>query len=128
MHLTDSQRKQIEQRLAEREAELQAEVRAAKGDAEDGDEAGPDVQDMVEVGEERFRRGMEHVDLQRDQEELRAIADARERMLNGSYGECVDCGKTIPFQRLEVQPFALRCIDCQAKWEKTHPTTPVFSV
>ena len=70
----------------------------------------PQVEDQVEAGEQRFRRGMEHVDLQRDQEELRAIEDARERIASGRYGDCVDCGRPIPFERLQVQPFALRCV------------------
>lgn len=128
-HLTDAQLQGIQQRLYSREAELREEVRAAKEAAAERPSAqGPQVEDQVEAGEQRFRRGMEHVDLQRDQEELRAIEDAHERIASGRYGDCVDCGRPIPFERLQVQPFALRCVADQAKWEKTHPAAPHFTV
>lgn len=127
--LTDAQLTTIEQRLAGREAGLRTEVQAAKqAKAEQPGAPGHNVEDLGATGEERFRHGMEHVELQRDQEELVAIADARERIANGSYGACVDCGRRIPFERLEVQPTALRDVACQQAWEKTHPTTPAFTV
>jgi len=44
--------------------------------------------------------------------ELHLIAKALEQIKNGSYGECIDCGKAIPKARLEAQPFAERCIEC----------------
>ncbi|UUZ64436.1 TraR/DksA C4-type zinc finger protein [Polaromonas sp. P1-6] len=71
------------------------------------------MQDPGEDAEERFRHGLEHVDLQRDQEELRAIQQAQERMADSSYGSCIDCGQPIPFERLKAQPSASRCIACQ---------------
>ena len=44
--------------------------------------------------------------------ELHLIAKALDQIKNGSYGECIDCGKPIPKARLEAQPFAERCIEC----------------
>jgi DnaK suppressor protein len=127
--LTKAQLQTLRERLTRREAVLQAEVREARAErAERPSAQGPNVEDAVEGGEERFRHGIEHAELQRDQEELRAIDDARERMDAGRYGACVDCGRDIPFARLEVQPFAQRCVDCQQKWERAHPTTPAFTV
>jgi len=32
--------------------------------------------------------------------------DARERVANGTCGECIDCGEPIPDARLEVNPTA----------------------
>lgn len=127
--LDDSRLTELGRCLDDREAELRSEVQSARqAGAERPTMQGPNVQDAVEVGEERFRHGMEHVELQRDQDELRSIDAARERIADGSYGECVDCGRPIPFERLQVQPTALRDVECQAKWEKTHPTTPAFTV
>ena len=60
--------------------------------------------------------------------ELASIERALVRIKNGSYGECVDCGCEIPFQRLQAQPTALRCVPCQARHEKSHPAAPLFSV
>jgi len=46
---------------------------------------------------------------------LDAINKALERIKNGTYGICVNCGKPIPEKRLEVMPEADRCLDCQAR-------------
>lgn len=46
---------------------------------------------------------------------LEAINKALERIKNGTYGICVNCGKPIPEKRLEVMPEADRCLDCQGR-------------
>jgi RNA polymerase-binding protein DksA len=56
----------------------------------------------------------------RDLEELRDIDAALDRIEGNEYGECEQCGADIGFARLEVQPTATRCIECQAQYEKTH--------
>ena len=53
-------------------------------------------------------------------DEIRAIDTALMRIAQGTYGVCVDCHGTIDIERLEVQPTALRCHDCQERWEETH--------
>ena len=49
--------------------------------------------------------------------ELQALDDALTRLESPGYGCCVDCDATIPFDRLQRQPQALRCITCQAAAE-----------
>ncbi|MEO7336895.1 MAG: TraR/DksA family transcriptional regulator [Caldimonas sp.] len=128
-HLSDAQLDTIRRLLADRETELQGEVLAANEEAAERPAAiGTEVGDAIDVGDERFRAGMAHVDKQRDQEELMAIDAARGRLDDGSYGECIDCGKDIPVERLKAQPAALRCVPCQEIYEKTHPAAPLFSV
>jgi len=34
-------------------------------------------------------------------------------MKEGTYGQCVDCGKPVPEGRLEARPEASRCVACQ---------------
>lgn len=41
--------------------------------------------------------------------EIMLIDAALRRMDMGVFGECVDCGFEIPFERLEALPFAIRC-------------------
>ena len=126
--VTESQLRVIERRLAEREAELLQRVREAKAEqAERPSAQGPQVEDLVEGGEERFRTGIEHVELLRDQEELTDIVATRERMASGSYGECADCGQDIRPERLQAQPTATRCVVCQDAWEKKHGSTLRYS-
>ena len=127
--LRDTQLDTIKQLLDKREATLRSEVRAANAAAAERPEAvGRDVGDAVDQGDGRVQDGLAHVDKLRDQEELMAIDAARGRMAEGSYGECVDCGCEIPFERLRAQPTALRCVPCQARFEKSHPAAPLFSV
>ena len=47
----------------------------------------------------------------RDQQRLK-IAAALDRMEEGEFGYCVDCGEDIPPARLELDPTAAKCITC----------------
>ena len=46
------------------------------------------------------------------------VLAALERLDNGSYGLCVDCGKPVPEGRLEAKPEAARCLTCQSKRDR----------
>jgi RNA polymerase-binding protein DksA len=61
-------------------------------------------------------------DIDRDAAELRRIDSALTRLNSGTYGDCIDCGQTIPLARLKAEPTAARCIACQELYEKTHAT------
>lgn len=50
--------------------------------------------------------------------ELNAITSALVRINTPDYGVCIDCLATIPFERLKVEPQALRCITCETKYEE----------
>lgn len=127
MSLTPEQLQQLGACLDQREAELRAEVRAARKAASENEvDATTEVDDLAAAGEARLRSGIEHAELQRDQEELLAIEQARSRMLADEYGDCIECGLEIPFERLEVQPSAQRCIPCQSAWERDHPAAPRY--
>lgn len=52
--------------------------------------------------------------------ELATIDAALDRMAQGLYGQCQDCGVTIPDARLNAYPMALRCVSCQDAAEKAH--------
>jgi DnaK suppressor protein len=56
--------------------------------------------------------------LKRDVEELRAIEEALRRLHQPEFGLCADCGESIPYTRLEANPAAMRCIDCEREHEK----------
>jgi DnaK suppressor protein len=40
------------------------------------------------------------------------------RIREGTFGECVSCGKEINAKRLEAVPWTRHCIECQEKLEK----------
>jgi RNA polymerase-binding protein DksA len=50
---------------------------------------------------------------------LEAIEDALERINDGTFGRCEDCQGDIGKARLDVLPFAARCVECEKKQEKT---------
>jgi len=49
---------------------------------------------------------------------LEAIDEALSRIDRGTYGRCEDCGNDIPDDRLELLPFASRCVECEEKRER----------
>jgi DnaK suppressor protein len=51
--------------------------------------------------------------------QLRANERVLRRIDSGDYGECEDCGEAIAFARLQAQPNACLCIDCQSAREST---------
>jgi DnaK suppressor protein len=59
--------------------------------------------------------------LDRAARELALIDAAMERLVEGSYGVCVDCGETIQPERLAAYPEAARCAACQTALERKHP-------
>jgi len=57
------------------------------------------------------------INIERESETLHDIDDALEKINNGLYGKCEDCGKEIGLNRLEVLPYARLCIECKARDE-----------
>ncbi len=49
--------------------------------------------------------------------EIREIDEALERIRDGTFGVCEECGKAVPAARLEAIPYARRCAACQVKEE-----------
>lgn len=47
------------------------------------------------------------------EKQLKEVAEALERMENGTYGKCDNCGTEIPLDRLKAYPAAKTCIKCQ---------------
>lgn len=58
---------------------------------------------------------------------LAAIDSALSRIDDGTYGVCASCATAIPPRRLEVQPFAVMCINCQSEAEKRAQRRRVYS-
>ena len=49
---------------------------------------------------------------------LRKVAQAKQKILEGTYGLCEDCGCEINQKRLLARPTATLCIDCQEEKER----------
>ncbi|MCL4798757.1 MAG: TraR/DksA family transcriptional regulator [Burkholderiales bacterium] len=105
---------------ARREA-LEREIRAEVGRARDqtyGEIAGP----APDPGDESLADlivDLDTAEVTRDLGELRELDTALGRIAEGTYGQCVDCGRDIGLERLGALPTAVRCVDCQSVHEKT---------
>lgn len=53
-----------------------------------------------------------------DHGQLTLVKNALERLKDGGFGECVECGNQIGAKRLEALPWTPYCIDCQEKVER----------
>jgi DnaK suppressor protein len=49
---------------------------------------------------------------------LREVDEALDRIANGTYGVCEECGGLVGLKRLEVRPVAKYCVPCLTKLEK----------
>lgn len=105
--------------LLDRASRLRGELR----DVDDEQAATPsvgaprEIDDAAAQGEARREIDVRDAEKERDVGELRAIEGALARIELGEYGRCVDCGCTIPDERLEAEPAAARCVRCEARRE-----------
>ena len=77
-----------------------------------------DIGDLIDqAGDERDRE-MSLLLTGRDKEKLQSINEALEKIREGSYGVCEECGDKIGPGRLKVMPLAKYCVSCQSKLEK----------
>ncbi len=62
--------------------------------------------------------------LAQDMQLLRQVEAALNRLRNGTYGICADCGEAIGSKRLKALPWAARCTSCQAAREQDGALRP----
>lgn len=79
--------------------------------------AGHDVHTNADDAEAGQEEDLRFAEIQIDRERLEGIEHAQQRLLQGSYGVCLDCGEEIPRERLFAQPTAIRCTACQVAFE-----------
>ena len=111
--------------IEDRRALLLDELRKDLGQAR-ADSLQEITQAVPDSGDESVARMIAELDqaeVSRDVGELRRLDEARKRFDEGSYGNCLDCGTDIDYRRLRVNPAAIRCIRCQARFEKTFAST-----
>ena len=67
---------------------------------------------MAELGSDNFDRELTLSLLGSENDALDQIEAAIERIEDGSYSQCDECGEKIPELRLEAIPYAALCIRC----------------
>lgn len=92
---------------------LETQVNGLMRDAGDG--AG---QDQADVGATSHERDQELLLLARERENLIQIDQALERIDNGTFGVCAECGEAIGKLRAIAFPRAVLCMPCKQRQER----------
>lgn len=116
MKATRKNEQRIMERLTELEQRLLSEVRKHLGNIRNSSSSDPtELLDMVSEGEMDY---MAAVSAQSGSATLDDIERALEKLKEGTYGVCEDCGEDISERRLDVRPFAVLCVRCKEQRER----------
>ena len=100
--MLEERRSQILSQVHEKIKDVRAEGPSGMMRPEAGETAEADIQDDIEFAL-----------IQMKAETLQKINEALERLEEGAYGNCFECGDEIAEPRLRALPFAVRCKDCE---------------
>ncbi len=79
---------------------------------------------MADAGSDNFLHDMELNLMTSEGNVIELIDEAIERLIDGDYGKCLDCGCDINPERLEAMPYAQCCIRCKSAREKNNGMPP----
>jgi DnaK suppressor protein len=120
LRLTPGQRAELEAALRARQRELRADV-AAKLRPQDDPRLVGLRNRMEDTDDWAAADAMAAHDIalvSRDLAELANVEQGLTQIADGGYGDCVDCGNPIPYERLAAYPAAKRCVACQETAER----------
>lgn len=105
---------EMREKLEERRAELVNKSRLARDELhEGGDKKG----DSIDESTDEQGTSTELVQKERERNFLTQINNALDRIADGEYGYCLNCGNPIKKKRLEARPMAAECIECRQQRE-----------
>ncbi|MCA9189211.1 MAG: TraR/DksA family transcriptional regulator [Pirellulaceae bacterium] len=74
---------------------------------------------MADIGTDNYEQEFTLSLMENDESTLDQIESALERIEDGVYGQCLECGKVIPKTRLTVLPYTPFCVKCAEKIQTT---------
>jgi DnaK suppressor protein len=106
----------FKKRLEERQQALR---KAVSRTEEDGRVADQDsAQDIADRAANSYTKEFLFSQSNNDRQLLNMVETALQRLREGTFGECVNCGNEINSKRLEAVPWTRYCIECQEKKER----------
>ena len=123
--MTALKQSQIDQLTKKLNEENQALLREVRNELENsGDQHRIDIlnSEPGDTGDESMANALADFNvarLDRHIQGMRDIEAAFQRIKEGTYGVCVDCGDDIALERLRAWPTAKRCHACQQQRERT---------
>ena len=117
--ITQRQLKPLLEQLARREQDLRARIaeEMRRTDTEDYEQLDGVVGDDADRAFVETAVDIETGRVEQQMKELREIEAARERVVQGTFGICIDCGGAIEYERLRIYTPAVRCAECQTLYE-----------
>ncbi len=100
----------FKQQLIEKREEILNEAGRTLSDMTDQNQNVPDPNDRATI---ESGRSFELRIRDRERKLLSKIEEALERVAEGEFGICEDCGEEIGLKRLEARPVTTLCIDCK---------------
>jgi DnaK suppressor protein len=106
----------FKKRLETRQEELRRMVSRIEQDGRSVDE--DSAQDIADRAASSYTKEFLFHQSNNDRQLLAMVEGALSRMRDGTFGECISCGKEINAKRLEAVPWTRHCIECQEKLEQ----------
>lgn len=106
----------FKKRLETRQQELRRTVSRTQEDGRTADE--DTAQDIADRAASSYTKEFLFSQSNNDRQLLLMVDGALARLREGSFGECISCGKEINPKRLEAVPWTRHCIECQEKLEQ----------
>lgn len=117
-HLTAAERDELAHRLEAMKRRALDEISGTAADVEKN--ATPqdhEVRSQADEAEAERFGDVRYAEMEIDRARLHEIEQAQQRIAEGRYGVCLDCGEEIPRERMLALPTAIRCAACQAAAE-----------
>ncbi|WPH23547.1 TraR/DksA family transcriptional regulator [Variovorax paradoxus] len=120
-HLNATDRDMLARQLELMKSQVLQELRESTPGLQPGstDDA-HEVRSHADEAESERQDDVRFAEIEVDRLRLSEIEQAQQRIAEGRYGLCIDCGEDIPRERLLAQPMAIRCAACQALAEASH--------
>ncbi len=74
---------------------------------------------MADLGTDNFEQEFTLNLLQNQEQALTEIDEALERIKQGTFGRCEECGEEIPKARLQALPYTRYCVACARKLQQS---------
>ena len=74
---------------------------------------------MADLGTDNFEQEFTLSLLQNQEQALKEITDALERVRQGTFGRCEECEGAIPKARLQALPYTRHCVACARKLQQS---------
>jgi DnaK suppressor protein len=106
----------FKKKLEGRQTDLRRMVSRTEQDGRTVDE--DSAQDIADRAASSYNKEFLFHQSNNDRQLLQMVENALSRIREGTFGECISCGKEINPKRLEAVPWTRHCIECQEKLEQ----------